>query len=116
VKERSDEPDGKACTEYYPEWKMLVKAYKGHEEEHNARHDSPQSTFGVIGHQGEIAGIIKVQPDKHDQPGQRHHGNKSRQTRHLAGDRRTDAYHTYTNQQFDYEFHINRRVSPGALI
>ena len=35
MKERPDEPDGKACTEYHPERKLLLETYKGHEEDKN---------------------------------------------------------------------------------
>ena len=98
MKERPDEPDGKACTKYYPQRQVLLETYKSHEEEQYGRHDSPERAPGVIGHQREIPGIIEIQPDKHDQPGQRHHGNKTCQGRHLAGDRCTDADHAYTDQ------------------
>ena len=98
MKERPDEPDGKAYTKCHPKRKLLLETHKSHEEEQNSRYNPPQHAFSVIGHQGKVAGIVEIQPDKHDQPGQRHHGNKSRKRRHLASDRRADADNAYTNQ------------------
>ena len=58
---------------------MLAKTHKSHKEEQNRRHNAPQGTFGVIGHQVKVATIIQGQPDEHNKAGQWHHSNQASQ-------------------------------------
>jgi hypothetical protein len=105
---RCDKPDRKARTKYNRQAQPLVKTYKSHKEKQNTRYNAPQSAFGVLGHQVEIAGIIPVQPDEHDKAGQRHHGNQPGQRRQLAPYPRAETNNTHTNQQLDSKSHIDR--------
>ena len=102
------DPHGETCTQDYPERQMPAKTYKSHKEKQNARHNAPQGTFGVFGHQVEIAGIIQTQPDEHDKAGQRHHCNQPGQRRQLAPYLRAESYNAHTNQQLDSKSHIER--------
>jgi hypothetical protein len=87
---------------------MPAKTYKSHKEKQNTWHNTPQSTSGVFGHKIEIAGIIQVQPDKHEKAGQRHHGNQAGQRRQLAPYLRAESNNAHTNQQLDNKSHIDR--------
>ena len=86
---------------------MPAKTYKSHKEKQNTRHNAPQRAFSVLGHQVEIAGIIQIQPNKHNKAGQRHHGNQPGQRRQLAPYLRTESNNAHTNQQLDSKSHTN---------
>ncbi len=95
---RCDKPDHKARTKYNPQRQVPAKTQKSHKEKQDARHNTPQGAFGVLGHQVEIIGIIPVQPDQHDKAGQRHHRNQPGQRRQPAPYPRAKTNNAHTNQ------------------
>jgi len=103
-----DKPDRKTRAKYNPQRQPLMKTQKSHKEKQDGRHNTPQSAFSVLGHQAEIAGIIQIQPDKHDKAGQRHHGNQTRQRRQPAPYLRAQSNNAQTNQKFDSKSHTDR--------
>jgi len=102
-----DKPDREARAQYYPQRQLFVKTYKSREEKQNTRHNAPQSTLGVLGHQVEITRIIQIKPDKHDKAGQRHHGNQPGQRRQPAPYLRAKSNNAHTDQQLDSKSHTN---------
>ncbi len=91
-------PDGEAGREYDPQIKLFAEAKKCDEKEQNARQNSPQSAFGVINHQVEIAGVVSVQPEEHDKACQWHHSDKACQGWQLFSDLCAENDNGYTNQ------------------
>ena len=91
-------PDCKTCTKHNPQRQVLVETYKSHKEKQDTWHNAPQGAFGVIDYYVEIVWIIQIQPDKHDQPCQRHNCNKSRQRRQLTPNLCTENNDADTNQ------------------
>jgi len=60
VDECGDKPDCKARAEHDPQRQMFSKAYKSDEEKQDAWDYSPQGTFAILGHKGEVLGVVGV--------------------------------------------------------
>ena len=81
MEERRNNPDGKTRTQDNPQRKMFLETNISYEKELNRRQNTEQCTLGIGTHQSDIPGMVVIQPEHYNQPGQGHDRNQACQLR-----------------------------------
>ena len=98
-------PHREACGKNDRQREVSAEAEKGREIKGNTRNDPPQRSLCVKHHEIEIAFLLRIKPDEHNQPCKRHCGNETGKRGDPFSELNGEDDDGVTEEQLQHEIH-----------